>query len=264
MKPRRALCSLLSLAAALTLSALAIAAADQATGAGFRVTFTGSVSPRSLPRDVPAPIALRLHARIRPLAGRRPPRLRRFRIEVNRHAQLDTHGLPGCPIAALRSLTTAAALHRCPASLLGAGSFSAHIDIPEQAPFPSHGKLLLFYSRYRGHPALLGHVFGSQPTRTSEVLPILISDRALDGFGTTFSVRMPEVGQGWGYVTGIDLEINRRYRYQGRLHSFLRASCPVPQGFSRAPFVLARGTYFLAGGRVVHRLLTSTCTASRS
>jgi hypothetical protein len=249
----------LSILAALLFAGATIASAEEATGGGFRATFTGSLSPTALPRDHLAPVALRLHARIRPLPGAHAPRLRRLRIEVNHHAQLSVRGLSTCPISSLRALSTSSAYRRCRDSLVGEGKFFAHIDVPDQAPFPSEGRLLAFYSRYRGHPALLGHVFGTEPARTVIVLPITISRSAKGGFATTFSALMPEVGEEWGYVSGLDLTISRRYRYHGRQHSFISASCPAPLDVHRAPFIAARGTYFLADGRVVQRLLASNC-----
>jgi hypothetical protein len=60
-------------------------------------------------------------------------------------------------------------------------------------------------------------------------------------------------------VTGFDMTFHRRYRYRGRFHSFLSASCPAPAGIAEAPFRAARGTYYLSGGRVLTRVVTGSC-----
>jgi hypothetical protein len=55
--------------------------------------------------------------------------------------------------------------------LVGTGTFATKILLPQQAPFPAGGKLYAFNGRYRGHPAILAHVFGTEPVPTSFTLP---------------------------------------------------------------------------------------------
>ena len=70
---------------------------------------------------------------------------------------------------------------------------------------------------------------------------------------------MPQVGRKWGYVTGFAMTFHRDYRYRGRLRSFLSASCPAPAGIAEAPFRAARGTYYLAGGSSLTRVIEGSC-----
>ena len=147
----------------------------------------------------------------------------------------------------------------CGKALVGSGHFSAHIDIPDQSPFPAAGRALLFNGMVHGRPVLFGHVYGPRPVQTTEVMAFVVGRSRQADFGVTLTATMPEVGDDWGYVTGFDLAMGRTYRYQGRRISLLTANCPAPAGFSQAPFKLARGTFYLADGGVRSRVLGSTC-----
>ena len=175
-------------------------------------------------------------------------------MEINRHAVVTTRGLPTCPWRRLLSTTSRQALEICRDALIGTGHFTSHIDIPEQAPFPAAGRMLAFNSRRNGKPAVAAHVYGRDPVPTSEVLPMTFSRRGQGSFGPIVSVEMPKIGNEWGYVTGFDLTLKRRYRYRGRAMSVISASCPAPAGIREAPFKAARGTYELAGGSTLTRV----------
>lgn len=248
-----------ALAALAAVAMVAVASADVVTGGNARISFHGSITPRTLPRGGAAPVSLHVAGEVHPIGDRRPAALERVKVEINRHGVISTRGLPVCPPRRLRGARSVQALERCGTALVGIGHFTAHVEIPEGAPFPAAGRLLVFNSSRKGHPALVGHVFGTQPVPTTQVLPISLRPQGENGFGATMSVAMPKVGDEWGYVTGFDMTFHRRYRYRGRSHSFLSASCPAPAGIAEAPFRAARGTYYLSGGRVLTRVVTGSC-----
>jgi hypothetical protein len=238
---------------------LGVAQAEVVSGGNVRVSFRGWISPQTLPRSEPAPIALHVAGDVVPIGAARPAALERVTVEINRNGVVTTRGLPICPWRRLESRTSSAALAICRDALVGTGHFTSHVDIPEQAPFPASGRMLAFNSVVDGHPALVAHVYGVEPVPISQVLPMTFRRNGRGAFGSTLSVEMPEFGPDWGYVTGFDLTLERRYRYRGRTLSFLSASCPAPEGIHKAPFKAARGTYELAGGRTLTRTLSGTC-----
>jgi hypothetical protein len=73
---------------------------------------------------------------------------------------------------------------------------------------------------------------------------------------------MPKIDDEWGYVTGFDLTMHRRYRYRGRELSLVTAFCPAPPDVHRVPFMAARGTFDLADGQTITRTVSGTCTAT--
>jgi hypothetical protein len=251
-----------ALVVAVLLALLGVAQAEVVGGGNVRVSFRGWISPRTLPRAEPAPIALHIAGTVEPVGGRRPERLESVSVEINRHGVVTTRGLPTCPWRQLQSRTSRQALAICRDALVGTGSFTSHVDIPEQAPFPAAGRMLAFNTMLHGHPSLAAHVFGTKPVPISQVLPMSFRRTAHDAFGSTLDVEMPRIGPDWGYVTGFALTLGRRYTYRGRALSLLSASCPAPRGIREAPFKAARGTYHLAGGETLTRVLSGTCEVS--
>lgn len=249
----------LVLAAVSVLALLGVARGEVVSGGNVRVSFRGWINPRTLPRTETAPIGLHVAGSVEPVGGRRPAALESVTVEINRHGVVTTRGLPTCPWRRLRSTTSRQALAICRDALVGTGSFTSHIDIPEQAPFPAAGRILAFSTRLNGRPSLAAHVFGNRPVPTSQLLPMTFG-RAVHGqFGSRLDVEMPQIGPDWGYVTGFALTLERHYTFRGRRLSLLSASCPAPKGIREAPFKAARGTYHLAGGETLTRVLSGTC-----
>jgi hypothetical protein len=146
--------------------------------------------------------------------------------------------------------TTNEAMGACRTSLIGEGTFSANVKIPEQSPFPSLGKVLAFNGKLRGKPAIFAHIYGTKPVPTSYVLPFSVSSKPKGSFGTTLSASLPQVTGEWGYVTGISLSLQPKV---------LSAGCPAPKGSSKALFPLARTTFAFEGGLALSSTLNRTC-----
>ena len=247
------------LAGIAALALLGVAQGEVVSGGNVRVSFRGWINPETLSRTEATPIALHIAGTVSPIGDRRPAALESVTVEINRHGVVTTRGLPICPWRQLRSTTSAQALGACRDALVGTGSFASHVDIPEQAPFPAVGRMLAFNTVSDGRPSLAAHVFGRDPVPTSQVLPMTFRRSAGGPFGSSLEVEMPKIGPDWGYVTGFSLTLERHYRHRGRVLSLLSASCPAPGGIRRAPFKAARGTYHLAGGATLTRVLSGTC-----
>jgi hypothetical protein len=259
--------SLRTLAALAVLAALlgsVVARADTVAGDNVRIGFRAWILPRALPRGDPSAVSLHLTGRVHPIGDQRPSALERVTIQVNRHAVFSTRGLPRCPHRRLGATRTAEAIALCDAALIGSGRFRSHIDIPEQAPFPAIGRVLAFNTTLHGHRAVALHVSGTDPVPTTTVLIARLtrSGPTPGQFGSELTIEMPRIGDDWGYVTGFDLTLHRRYRYRGREMSVVRASCPAPAGFARVPFKAARGIFELADGQILTRTLSGSCRAA--
>lgn len=250
-----------ALLAALAFAALAHAEVVQR--AGVRVTLQGDVVPNRLPRVGGAPVTVIVDTAIRPTkAARRSPRLERIEVAINRHGVLDPASLPRCEVDDIQPATTAKALAACRDALVGGGSFAATIVLPEQAPFPSRGTVRAFNGVYEGRPAILAHVYGTDPAPTSVTLPFMIRSGA-GTFGTTLEAVLPEVTQDWGFVERLRIAIGARYSGGSGEHPFLSAGCPAPRGFPGAVFPLARATYGFDRGREVKATLVRLCKVER-
>jgi len=230
---------------------------DTIQRAGIRVSFDGGISPTRLPRKGSAGVRVSLSAKIGTADGGEVPQLRRISLEINRAGHIDAAGPPACHMAQIQPSSTAAARAACGRSLIGEGSFTADVRLPEQSPFPSQGKVLAFNGSYRGRPAILAHVYGTRPLPTSYTLPFLIS-KAKGAFGTALRASLPRVTGDAAAITGLSLTLGRNFRSHGHAHPYISASCPAPAGWSKAPFPLARASFGFPG-RTLRSTTSSTC-----
>jgi hypothetical protein len=256
-RPAAALCAA---AAVLALALLAPTAYTEVTeGTNLRVIFKGKLTPHTLPRTGLAPVRVAVGATIVPAAGTTPPSLRKIQIEINRHGHFQLQGLPACSYDEIQPASTANALSSCKASLVGKGHFSSTVLQPESAPFPSDGLLYAFNGTYKGRPAILAHVYGTEPVPISYTIPFTIS-AAKGDYGTTLTAPMPNVGNEWGFITGLSLNLGRIFHYRGERRAYLSADCPAPDGISIAPFDFARATFHF-GSEKVRSTLSRSCRA---
>jgi hypothetical protein len=225
-----------------------------------RVKFNGKLTPSALPRHGAAPVGIAVDARISGTKGGTPPQLRRIAIEINRNGHFSSKGLPVCRERDIQPSTTAGARAACGGALVGEGHFAANVKLPEQSPFPSSGKVLAFNGRLHGKPAILAHIYGTQPAPTSYVLPFSIRE-SRGTYGTVLETSLPRATGNWGYVTGLEMRLQRSFRYHGKRHSYLSAGCPAPPGFPGPSFPLARTSFAFAGGMTLVSILNRSCTA---
>lgn len=245
--------------AALLVGGGTLASAEVSQRGNLRVAVNGKLSPRVLPRHGAAPIVVSVGSKIATTDESLPPQLRRLRIEMNRHGRIDTRGLPTCPYKAIRTATSKQAVKLCRPALVGKGTFDAMVSLANQEPYPAHARLLVFNARFKGKPALFGQLYSARPFATSFVIVFRIARQRKGGYGTVLNAAIPKSLGNWGVVTGIQMNLSRRYRIRGRRHSFLSAGCPAPKGFRVVPFSLARTTLDFAGGPRIVQTLTRSC-----
>jgi hypothetical protein len=237
----------------------AIAHAELAKDENLLVAFNGRISPHSLPRDRDAPVRVSLDGQVKTTDGSKPPQLRQISIAVNRYGRLSTAGLPVCEPSRLESTSPQLARERCPGALVGHGHFGAHLDFPEQVPFPAEGTMLAFNGRRHGRPAIYLHIHGSKPVEITVILTFEIHHRAKGKYGTVFTARIPKIAADLGYVSDISLDFGRIYSYGGKRRSFISARCAAPAGFPGALFSFARGTFLFADGKKIVSTLARDC-----
>jgi len=219
---------------------------------GVRVTVNGALSPKRLPRKGSAPVAVSVDGQIQAKSAEALPQLQHLSIAINGAGHLNVAGIPHCRINHINPSTNAEALAACRSSLVGEGTFSANVVLPEQSPFPSKGKLLAFNGTIGRKPAIFAHIYGTDPIPTSYVFAFKVR-QSKGTYGTVLETSFPKATGEWGYVTGIELNLNKR--------SFLTAGCPAPSGFSKAVFPLMRTSFQFKGGLNLQSTLTRSCEA---
>lgn len=235
-----------------------LAQAELAERGDLFVRFRGGLAPTALPRDSLAPISVRVAGTVKTLSGERPPALRGISIELNRGGVINSWGLPVCRMSDLISTPDSQALQRCGDALVGDGSYLANTAFPEQLAFPSSGHILAFNAVVGGRPAILAHIYGTEPVAMTRIITFRIRHRT-GAYGTVISGALPPTLNRYGYVRRIDLRLHRNYVYRGQRRSYLSAACPAPSGFPGAVFPFARASMSFADGRTLSSTLTRSC-----
>lgn len=219
---------------------------------GVRVAVNGALSPKRLPRKGSAPVAVSVKGEITAASADILPQLQHLQIAINSAGHLDVAGIPHCRINHINPSTNQEALQACRSSLVGEGSFSANVVLPEQSPFPSKGKLLAFNGQIGRKPAIFAHIYGTKPIPTSYVFAFRVKQQK-GTYGTILETDFPKATGEWGYVTGIELNLNKK--------RFLTAGCPAPKGFTKASFPLMRTDFSFVGGLSLTNTLNRSCQA---
>lgn len=245
---------------ALLLCALAAGASGERTQTGdLVVALEGGLSPLALPRDHPAPVAVRLAGGLWTTDGSLLPRVTRVELALPGQSVLDTRGLPRCPPRRLRDATTAGALQACRAALVGHGGLDADVRVEDQKPFTVHARLLAFNAEVKGRPAVVLHAFASDPP-TVVVLPFLL--RLESGRPRTRLVAdLPRELGPWPRFAHFEVDLFRRFRYRGEERSYISASCPIPNVLTAGFFSFAKAGFTLEDGRHVSTSITRSCRA---
>jgi hypothetical protein len=249
------------LAPLLTLAVLVIPVHAERNASGSLTVFLkGGISPRTLPRTHKAPVAVRLHGGIRTAQGVPLPRVKGVRLELAYKGVLDTRGLPLCPRARLRARNLPEAISLCGPALVGRGQLYARIFLPDQLPFGLHAKLLAFNGKTsQGRTAVWVLAYSPRPP-VAFVLPFHVR-RVPGPFPTVLVSVVPRNIGPWPHFARFSIVVSRRFRHQGRVHSYLSASCPLPPRFTSGLLSLARATFTIADGSNLSVETVRTCRA---
>jgi hypothetical protein len=251
-------------AGALTAVAAILATASLAHAAVVRegnlqITVLSQVLPYKLPRKGTAPIAVFVSGHLSAPKGGIPSQLQRMTVEVNKHGLLQSKGLATCKLSKLQPASTERALSSCGDALIGSGQFWAHIVLPDQGAYPTHGRLLIFNGRQKGRPVIFTHIFTANPFFSSFVIPFSISKKSNGAYGTKLTASLPQALGDWGYVDRIKLTLKRKYDYRGKQLSYFNAGCPAPEGSKRTVFPLALASFAFADGADISAKVEKAC-----
>lgn len=258
MRAHRSKSAAALVAALCVLASASLASAEVTQEGNLRVSFTGGIAPNALPRKGKAPVKVRFGGEIKTIDGQAPPQLREISLAINRNGKFDFRGLPACHYHQIHPASTGEAIKTCPDSVIGEGIFSAHVELPEQSPFPSAGQVTAFNGTFHGRHVIFAHVFGTTPLPQSQVL-IFDLGKTSGAFRTTLTAELPRVAAEWGYVSGVSLSLSKVFRYKGERRSLLTAGCPAPGGADVAAFNFARASFGFEDGRTLGVTMTRSC-----
>jgi hypothetical protein len=246
----------------LALSGVTAARSAIVQDGNLRIAVQSQIKPFKLPRTGTAPIAVFVSGHIGAPSGAVPPQLQTMTVEVNRHGLLRTAGLPTCRRTEIETVSTQRALRLCGDALVGSGRFWANVVFPDQRPYPTRGRLLVFNGRAAGKPALFAHIYTKTPFATSFLVVFSISRIHRGPYGTELTASLPQTLGSWGFVDRIKLTLRRKYLHRGRRLSYFNAGCPALAGTDAAAFPLARVTFGFTGRKPIALTISKTCRVS--
>lgn len=244
----------------LLVSVSGIAGAERAQDGNLIVSLKGGISPRKLPRDRPAPVAVHLAGRVLTSDKAPLPRVNWIRLELAWRGVLDTQGLSVCPRARLLGANTRMAIERCGDAKVGRGRLFARIFVPNQRPFDVRAHLTAFNGRTKaGRPAVLVHSY-ARHLPVAFVIPFSVYHQK-GAFRTVLVALIRRSAGPWPHVANFQISVSRSFNKDGERHSYLSASCPVPKHFTAGFLSFARATYTFEGGKEMSTETVRSCRA---
>jgi hypothetical protein len=225
----------------------------------LRITVLGQIKPFKLPRAGTAPIAVFISGHVGTPSGAIPPQLQTMEVEVNRHGLLRSAGLPTCRRGQIETASTSRSVRECGDALVGSGRFWANVIFPDQKPFPTRGRLLIFNGRDGGRPAIFAHIYTRIPFATSFLVVFRIKRVHRGPYGTELSASLPATLGTWGFVDRIKLTLRRKYRRAGKELSYFNAGCPALPETDATAFPFARASFGFAGRRPLALTIVKAC-----
>jgi hypothetical protein len=252
----------LAAAAAIALCLCMPAKAEINAQGNLITTFESDMSPKTLPRSVPAPVAVSVGGSFKTKAHKPLPQLRTISVAINGAGRLDDVGLPTCRVGAIQPATEGNAKQLCHRSIIGKGHVDVGVHLENQEPFTVHANLLAFNGPVEhGHKVILAQVYAKNPPGAF-VLTFRLTKRP-GLFGTVMSTTLPKSAQSWAYLTDFEMTLDRKYRYRGKSHSFVSAACAAPAGFPGAVFPLAKATYGFDNGQHMKTTIVRSCRVEK-
>ena len=118
--------------------------------------------------------------------------------------------------------------------------------------------MLAFNGGARGARAVVWLLAFSPSPPASFVVPVFIRHRP-GPLGTSLTGVLPPSLGPWPHVSAFDITFARNFVYRGALHSYLRASCPVPPRFTGGLLPFARARYFFNAAPTITTTVARTC-----
>lgn len=192
----------------------------------LQLAIVGGLTPKALPKNELAPVALHVDGRLGTIDGGPPPALQQIVLDSDRNAVVNAAGLPACSAGQLQATSTAQAIEACPKAIVGRGKTKVEVAFPEQAPFTATGPLVFFNGGVRGRTTTLyAHAYVSVPAPTAVIVTLKVTKENKGPFGLHTVATVPLIAGGAGSVIGFDLKIDRHFEYRGQRMSFLEAKC---------------------------------------
>lgn len=201
------------------------AGAERVQTGSLILSVDGGFAPRTLPRRAFAPIDFKGHFDVRAPGGGVPEALQQLVVDFDRDGRLSVRGLPTCDPELLRAAAPEEARTICAPAIVGRGHLEALLEREGQPPTKVGSLLTLFNGpRENGHPAVILQARISEPF--TEVFDVTIPiEKRRGNYRYRAIIDLPTIAAGRGAITHVDVDVGRRWRFAGKLRSYISARC---------------------------------------
>src|SRR4029077_19368045 len=183
---------------------------SDAMSGSMLLPLNGGITPRALPRQGRAPVAVHLSGRVQTADSSPLPRVNGISLELPWRGRLDTRGLAVCPRARLRGTETRQALKACHSAQVGQGRLFAKVFVPNLQPFSVHARLTAFNGLTRaGRHAVIVHAYSTHPP-VSFVIPFSVHHHS-GSFRTVLVALIRRSAGPWPHVVNFQIVVSRHF-----------------------------------------------------
>ncbi len=244
--------------AACAAAALVLAAGASGFGALVEVNnlilrADGSFQPRQLQRSRYTPIEFQGHASVASKDGSRPSALRQAIVNFDHDGRLGVSGLPTCPPERIAQASTEEARQLCANAIVGGGRIEAVISL--SSGLVETGSPLTIFNGppLNGRPTVVLHARTTVPGTQTYAILVPIERRGGE-YRYRATLDVPLIAAGLGSLTFVEVELGRRYRFEGKSRSYVSARCS--DGILRT-----RGRFTFEDGTVIEGAVEKFCRA---
>jgi hypothetical protein len=174
-------------------------------------------------------------------------------VDFPKGTKIFSKGYPTCDAGLIQNTSTEAALEACKKAKIGSGEGTADLVVGERI-FPVTTAITAFNGvPVGGKPVILLHTYSQSPIQTTLVLIGAVSDFNKEGYGPRLDVTIPLIAGGQGAITGFHVKIFKKFRYKGKLQSYVSATCINKK-------LKARGEFVFKDGESLTPMLTGKCS----
>jgi hypothetical protein len=247
MRKRLTLAVALAVGVAVIIVAVAGAAQSPVLTApdGNTQSIAVSFSPQKLSKTRPEPVTLDVTTATtttNPAANKGAPiPAVEAIVDFPKGTKIFSKGYPTCDAGLLQNTSTEAALEACKKAKIGGGDGTADLVVGERI-FPVGTAITAFNGKpVGGKPVILLHTYSQSPIQTTLVLVGAVSNFNKEGYGPRLDVTIPLIAGGQGAITGFHVKIFKKFRYKGKIQSYISATCATKKLKARGKFVFKDG-----------------------
>jgi len=244
---RKRLTLVVAMAVGVTTATAAYAVAYQSptlTGAdGNTQSIAMNITPNKRSATKPQPVTLDVKTATDSSTSENgvPSPATRAIVDFPKGLSIFSKGYPTCDPAKLQNTSTEAAEEACKKAKLGTGLGTADLVVGVKV-FEVTTKIVAFNGVPQGgKPVVLLHNYSQSPVQTTLVLTGVVKKFNKEGFGARLDVSIPLIAGGQGALTSFGVKIAKTYKYKGKKHGYIEATCPSKKWKARGKFEFLDG-----------------------